>query len=93
MPVIFQRNPNIETRQVEDSLFLVEESKQSLLCLNTLGVGVWNSLAETGSLEKILEIVQQAFPDQPKEVIESDVIELFEQLQKNNLIQPVRASD
>ena len=86
MTAVFQRNPEIETRQVSGSLFLVDSSNESLLCLNDLGAGVWFALEEARSFEDILKLVCLAFPDQSEQTVKNDLKVLFNQLQKKNLI-------
>jgi hypothetical protein len=81
------RNPEIDFRQLEETIFLVNKNNDTVLYLNQIGAGVWNILAKPTSPEEMIELIGQAFPDLTKQEISQDIGSLFERLLKKGLIQ------
>ncbi len=86
MDGLFARSPGVVERSVDDAVFLVKSSDESVFHLNALGGAVWRLLARATSLGEMIGVLATAFPDVAVERIEDDVTKLIRQLDRRGLV-------
>jgi hypothetical protein len=86
--VKFVQNPGIRLRSVDGEMFLADAADAGIHHLNTVGVGIWNLLAEPTDRTEATEVLMAAFPDVAGDVIAADVAALFAVLAQERLILP-----
>ena len=74
------RNPEIVTREIDDTVFLVGTDNDTVFHLNTIGAAIWRLLSQPVSAPKITQTLVNAFPDIPAEQLRDDVEKLFSDL-------------
>lgn len=82
----YVRNSNIAQRRVDDSVFLIDPDTDRVFYLDGLSSGIWHLLGKPISLNDVVNIVQQAFPDTNSEKIARDVSKLMNKLRRRLLI-------
>ena len=82
----FVQNPNIAERRIDDTAFLVDPDTDIVFYLDALSSGIWHLLKEPVSINDLITIVQQAFPDTPPKKIAKDVSKLINKMHKQNLV-------
>lgn len=82
----FIRRANILIRQGQGEFFLIQESGDEIFHLNALGRAVWELLAEPLSETEAVLLLASVFPEIPASQIERDVVKLFTDLKKNELL-------
>ena len=80
------QNPDVITRCMDDSVFLVNPFSDTIFHLNQLGAGLWQLLSEPTSIEAAAGTVQEAFPDIAGDKIYKDVVEVFAKLRDAQLL-------
>jgi len=83
---VYTRNPDIEERQVDDEIFLVNPDNEALYNLDILGSAIWRLLENPVSVPEAVDIICKAFPDAEPESVEKDVTELIADLSDHGLI-------
>ena len=89
----FKQAADVEVREVDGVVFLVDVRRDTVYHLNALGSGLWRLLARATDMETALAVVGQAFPDEEADALEKDVKALIGDLLKKGLvaeIPPVR---
>ena len=89
----FKQVEEVEVREVDGLIFLVDMRRDTVYQLNELGSGLWRLLGEATDMETALSVVGQAFPDQQPDAVEKDVRTLIGDLVEKGLvaeIPPVR---
>lgn len=82
----FVRRSDVLIRQGQGEFFLIQESGDEIFHLNTIGRAVWELLAEPLSETEAVLLLASVFPDIPDARIERDVIDLFADFKKNELL-------
>ena len=80
------RNENIEFRQLDDTLFLIDNDANALFYLDSISAGIWNILDKPTSSKEIIELISRAFPERASIGIAQDIHTLFRRLIKKGLI-------
>lgn len=83
---IFRQVADVEIREVDGLVFLVDGRRDTVYHLNALGSGLWRLLAEATDLETAVHVVAHAFPDEDRDAIEKDVRILIGDLVKKGLV-------
>ncbi len=83
---LFVQNPNVTARGVGDAVFLANPEDGTVLHLNATGAALWRLLGEPPSMQQAATDLQIAFPDVPREQIEDDVEDLFDNLVDEGLV-------
>lgn len=76
--VIFQR--------MSDGAILLSTEEEVYFGLNEVGAEIWEGLQENRDLEGICRRLRDRYPDVDGERIESDVMELVEELRREGLV-------
>ena len=82
----FTRELQVIERAVGDQIFLVNPENEEIYHLNVTGTALWRLLAEPISLEDAIAVLQDAFPDEDRTDIETDVAALFTEFAGHGLI-------
>ncbi len=81
------RRDGISERVVGDEIFLVDGTGQTIYHLNAVGAGLWRLMDGTCGPEDAAAILQEAFPDVERGLIERDVAALTSDLLRRGLLQ------
>ncbi len=73
-------------QQMDDQVFLADPDTDVLFHLDPIGSAVWRLLEQPITMDDIIALLTDAFPDAEKGRIEQDVSALFDQLSGNGLI-------
>ena len=76
----------VSAREVDDAVFLVKTSDESVFHLNALGGAVWRLLADATTIAEMIGVLASAFPDVSVERIEDDVTKLIRELDRRGLV-------
>jgi|APSaa5957512535_1039671.scaffolds.fasta_scaffold07530_4 hypothetical protein len=82
----YQRKPGVYTQQMDDQVFLADPDTNVLFHLDPVGSAVWRLLEQPISIENIVDLLREAFPDEDADKVTSDVSVLFKQLSDSGLI-------
>ena len=82
----FKQAADVEVREVDGLVFLVDGRRDTVYHLNALGSGLWRLLAEATDMETALDVVGQAFPDEKTDAVEKDVRALIGDLVEKGLV-------
>ena len=82
----FKQAADVEVREVNGQVFLVDVRRDTVYHLNALGSGLWRLLAEATDMEMAQGVVAQAFPDEEADAVEADVRALIGDLVKKGLV-------
>lgn len=82
----FMQVAEVEVRQVDDLVFLVDVRRDTVYQLNELGSGLWRLLAQATDMETAQAVVGQAFPDEDADAVEKDVRALIGDLVEKGLV-------
>ena len=82
----YRRNPDVETRDVDTSLFLASAGDTGVYHLNATGAALWRLLAEPTDLASAVTVLGQAFPDVAREEIEEGVAAIIRDLERKRLV-------
>lgn len=82
-----RRQDGISERVVGDEMFLVDGTGQTIYHLNAVGAGLWRLMDGTCGPEDAAAILQEAFPDVERDLIERDVAALTSDLLRRGLLQ------
>ncbi len=85
--VIRARTADLETRQVDEQLVLLDLRSQTYLSLNRAGAELWPLLVEGVGRERLVEALRERHDLEPA-VAERDVDALVAQLRAADLLQP-----
>ena len=83
---LYVQNPKITARDMGDAVFLANPEDGTVLHLNATGAALWRLLEEPTSMQQAATDLQIAFPDVPREQIEDDVEDLFDNLVDEGLV-------
>lgn len=86
----FRRNAAVTETEIDDGVFLVEPETQDIFFLDPIGGGLWRLLAQPQSLNEMQNVVREAFPDQPAEVLDGDVAAVLRDMVERRLVLPER---
>ena len=86
MTLVYRHAPGVLSREVGDSTFLSLDADGALFRLNPMGAAVWRTIATPQSLDDIVALFVEAFPDRPRAALEADVMGLIEDLRRRDLI-------
>lgn len=70
---IIRRNPQFYTKEIDDELVCMDEKTGGCLGLNPTGRMIWEMLDKPLSIQKIIDQLTEAFPEE-KEAIFNDVL-------------------
>jgi hypothetical protein len=87
-----RRKPGISERLVDGDLFLVDGAGQTIYHLNPVGAGLWRLMDGSCGTDEAVALLQQAFPQVEREVIERDVAALVVDLLSRGLLRHSRHS-
>ena len=90
---IYARSADVSERHVGDELHLVSRQNKQTFCPNLTGAAIWRFLAEPHSLQSIIKVFQDAFPDQDEAKIESDVRAQLKTLSQLGVVEKVNATE
>ncbi|MEM7464283.1 MAG: PqqD family protein [Pseudomonadota bacterium] len=82
----FVRSPDVVEYELDDTRFLADGKGYGIYKLDQLSGAAWNVLETPATADEIIELFQQAFPDQPVDRIACDVQKLLRGLLRNRLI-------
>ncbi len=80
MMQLYTRRANVAEREVDDAVFLVTSESETVFHLNATGGVVWRLLAEPTSIQQVVAVLHEAFPDVARERIETDVATVIDGL-------------
>ncbi len=86
------RNADVVLQRVGTDLFLADAAGQSIYCLNGMGAGLWNLLAQPTSQAQAVEVLIGAFPQMDRAAVAADVARVFAGLAESGLILDSRGS-
>lgn len=86
------RNADVDLQVVDAELFLADADGRSIYCLNPIGAGLWNLLAQPTSREEAVEVLLGAFPDIDRGTVAADVTRVFAGLSAAGLISAAKPS-
>jgi hypothetical protein len=78
-------NENVVSRDLEGEAVILNLESGVYFGLNGVGTRIWALIQEYGSLRKVFEAMQQEYEVAPQ-VLESDLLQLIEQLQARGLV-------
>jgi len=71
----------IVLREEDDGAFLFDPDTGRICYLNEMGVNIWKSCGEPKTQEELIGEISLEFPDVPKDHIEKDCQQFFEDLE------------
>ena len=83
---LYVQNPKITARDMGDAVFLANPEDGTIFHLNAVGAALWRLLEEPTSMRQAATDLQTAFPDVPRERIEDDIEDLFDDLEDEGLV-------
>ena len=83
---LFVQNPNVTARGKGDAVFLANPEDGTVFHLNATGAALWRLLEEPTSERQAATDLHIVFPDVPREQIEDDVEDLFDDLVDEGLV-------
>ena len=87
---LYVQNPDISIQDVGDAVFLVNSESESIYYLNVLGAALWRLLAEPAGVAQVAADLHTAFPETPRDEVETDVRNLIADFLENDLITRAR---
>ena len=82
----YLRKPDINIVQVDDQLFLADGKGATIHHLNPIGSAIWSLLAEPMTTGEMTNLLVEAFPDQGRGCIESDLTNLIKEFLTKDLL-------
>ena len=82
----FQRIVNFVEGRFEDDLLVLHEASQDTVILNPTAAALWQALRWPQTLSDLVDLLVEAFPDQPRETLASQVEEALRVLRSRGLI-------
>lgn len=82
----YRRNETISIQEIDNELFLADDSNGGIYHLNALGAGFWRALESPASLQAIIELFCAAFPDEDVGTLTKHITQLAEELEDQGLI-------
>jgi hypothetical protein len=73
-------------QEMDGEVFLANENNGSIYHLNAIGSALWRMLEDPCSLETIIKLFINAFPDQSRKDLNQDIKALINQLEEHQLI-------
>ncbi|MCP4339758.1 MAG: PqqD family protein [Desulfobulbaceae bacterium] len=89
---LYTKNWEIVERSIENSQLLVNPQTDSIFHLNQMGAAIWRLLEQPITVDEIVQTVQVAFPENPENMINSDVEKIVRQFIEKNLILYAKAN-
>ena len=87
----YARRPDVELREMDGSVFLADNSSDSIYYLNQTGAAIWHFLNAPATLRNTIATLQAAFPGASDLQIEKDVRDLFRRMIERRLIVPLES--
>lgn len=81
----FKQHPDCLIEDMDGELLLFNPTNSTTLHLNGPSMVVWNLCTGEHSVAQMVEVLQEAFPEQ-SEQIEGDVISVIKELSENSVI-------
>lgn len=81
-----RRRDGMSERLVDNDLFLVDETGETIYHLNPIGAGLWRLLDGSCGVQEAAELLHMAFPDVERKKIENDVATLAYDLLRRGLL-------
>lgn len=78
--ICWQRRPGLSETELDGDLYLVEPGAQDIFHLDSLGAALWRQLAQPTSLDHLLALFAEAFPETPPNRLAADIAAALEQL-------------
>ena len=76
---------SVVSRDLEGEAVILDLKTGTYMGLNQVGTRIWALIQEHGSLRKVFEELQKEY-EVPSEALESDLLQLVEQLQARGLV-------
>ena len=83
--MIYERNPDIQWRLIEEKVVLIDSAEEELVHFNEIGTRIWQKLSEKNTLDDILAELNQEL-DVPFKTLEKDVTQFVHKLCQMELI-------
>ena len=83
----YTRNSDLESRVMDDELFLVSPATGAIFCLNATGAALWNMLTEPMPLDDIVIGFRDAFADIDAGQIERDITGIVKELVRRGVVE------
>ncbi len=80
------RGNDIMAREIDEVVFLVNPSDQTVFHLNATGGALWRLLENPTSATEAMSLLHKVFPSTDKAEIESDVLQLLNDFVRRGLI-------
>jgi hypothetical protein len=82
----FQRIVNFVEGCFEDDLLVLHEASQDTVILNPTAAALWQALKWPQTLNDLVDLLVEAFPDEPRETLTDRVEEALRVLRSRGLI-------
>lgn len=88
----YRRHREVRTEVVDESLFVIDRDREAIHMLTPLARAIWDVLAHPVRAAEIAEVLAEAYPAVPAQLLEADVLAIFEELWDHDLIEAENAA-
>jgi len=74
------------TQEVDDEMVILDTASEEYFGLDTMGAVIWQHLSETGSLQKVHDVMREEY-EVDDEQLETDICRFVQELVDANLVQ------
>lgn len=83
----FVRCGDLDAREIDDDIFLIDEDDGAIYHLNSTGAAVWRILEKPRSKRDITALICAVFPLEDPQNITNAITKILKQLRKKKLIE------
>lgn len=83
---LYQRRPDVDAREVDSELFLLDRETARIHHLNATGAAVWRLVADPIPLSEIVRVFCEAFPELTPRVHKKRLKSILDELDENELL-------
>ena len=86
MSLTYRRTGSFDQEEFDDELVIMELESQAIITLNPTGRLVWEMLEGAATFDEILALIGDAFPDEDKDSLKTDIQAVLDTLIEARLV-------